>query len=163
MMKATAHRGKIHRPFGAPPPSKKVRVKEVDDVIIQVTQAFCPNGHNLVRNRRQLFDGSPGISLLVSDGKNSGEVILSPFHGDHSRKTKLDFSAGTTLEISCPVCKAQLPVLSPCTCRHHGKLFMLYLTPELDDGHVVALCNVWDCHRSKVFDQAQLLAAFLEE
>jgi hypothetical protein len=33
----------------------------------------------------------------------------------------------------------------------------------LDDGNVVAICNTWGCHRSKVFDQAQLLAAYLEE
>jgi hypothetical protein len=40
---------------------------------------------------------------------------------------------------------------------------MLYLTPELDDGRVVALCNVWGCHRSKVFDQAQLLSAYMQD
>ena len=160
--KATIERGKIHRPFGVPAPSPDARIKEVDDVVIQVTQAFCPNGHNLVRNRRQLFDGSPGISLWVSDGTNSGEVILSPFHGDHSKKSGLKFTKGSPLEVACPVCKAQLPVLSPCTCAC-GQLVMLYLTPQLDDGNVVAVCNSWGCHRSKVFDQAQLLAAYLED
>jgi hypothetical protein len=134
----------------------------VEEVIIQVTQAFCPNGHNLVRNRRQLFDGSPGISLLVSDGSDCQDVILSPFHGDHSRKGKACFADGTRLEVYCPVCRAQLPILSPCTCGK-GNLVMLYLTDGLDDGNVVALCDVWGCHRSKVFDQAQLLAAYLDD
>lgn len=162
MSKENIDKTRIHRPFGLPPPSPQTRAREVEEVIIQVTQAFCPNGHNLVRNRRQLFDGSPGISLLVSDGSDCQNVILSPFHGDHSRKGKACFADGTRLEVYCPVCRAQLPVLSPCTCGK-GNLVMLYLTDGLDDGNVVALCDVWGCHRSKVFDQAQLLAAYLDD
>ena len=100
---------------------------------------------------------------MVSDGTTEGEVILSPFHGDHTRRSKLDYEAGTRLKVSCPVCRAQLPVLSACTCSFGGSLVMLYLTSMLDDGNVVAICNTWGCHRSKVFDQAQLLAAYLEE
>jgi hypothetical protein len=161
--KTSIKKDKLQRPFGAPHPSKKTRIKELDDVVIQVTQVFCPNGHNLVRNRRQLFDGSPGISLLVSDGDTSDTVILSPYHGDASRKGKASFPDGTRVEVSCPVCKAQLPKLGACNCEGDGELFMLYLTPELDDGRVVALCNVWGCHRSKVFDQAQLLSAYLQD
>jgi hypothetical protein len=161
--KASIKKEKLQRPFGAPLPSKKTRIKELDDVVIQVTQVFCPNGHNLVRNRRQLFDGSPGISLWVSDGNTEGTVILSPYHGDSSRKSKVTFKEGTRVKVSCPVCKAELPKLGPCVCEGGGDLFMLYLTPELDDGRVVALCNVWGCHRSKVFDQAQLLSAYLQD
>ncbi len=163
MSKTSIKKDKLQRPFGAPHPSKKTRIKEVDDVVIQVTQVFCPNGHNLVRNRRQLFDGSPGITLWISDGDTSGTVIISPYHGDPSRKGDVSFPDKTCVDVSCPVCKAQLPKLGPCSCDGDGELFMLYLTPELDDGQVVALCNVWGCHRSKVFDQAQLRSAYLQD
>ena len=156
------NKDKIHR-HSDTPLSKETGAKSVDDVIIQVTQAFCPAGHNLVNNQEKLFDGAPGISLHISDGKSQGDVILSPFHGDHRRRGTKDFQDGTKLEISCPVCHKPLPRLSSCSCSDHSDLFKIYLTPDLDDGHVVALCNVWGCHRSKVFDQAQLLASYGEE
>jgi len=154
-------REKIHRPDKDKSPSQDSQIREVDDVIIQVTQAFCHNGHNLVMNQEELFDGAPGISLLVSDGQSEGEVILSPYHGDHRRRGKQDFDDGTKLTVSCPVCREKLRELSPCTCDQGGMLVKLYLTPDLNEDHVVALCDVWGCHRSKVFDQAQLLSAYV--
>jgi hypothetical protein len=159
--KSSIQKEKIHRPSGSHPSSQS-HIREVDDVIIQVTQAYCPSGHNLVRNQTLLFDGQPGVSLWLSDGQREGEVVLSPFHGDHT-KQGLEFPDGSRLEITCPECRNQLPKLQPCTCPDNGDLVVVYLTPELDDGHVVALCNIWGCFRSKVFDQAQLLAAYLED
>lgn len=163
MSKSTDKPGKLERPNGSPTPSDETRIRQVDDVVIQVTQAFCPNGHNLIGDQEQTFDGAPGIGLWVSDGTTEGEVVLSPYHGDHRRITALAFEPGTTVTIACPVCKAKLPRMGPCTCPEGGDLCMVYLTERLDEGQVVALCNVWGCHRSKVFDQAQLLSAYVEE
>lgn len=161
VVKFLIDRDRLYRPEGANPPSEETQIKEVDDVIIQVTQAYCPNGHNLIRPENDLFDGEPGIRLSVSDGKKKEIVILSPFHGDHARKGFIDFAEGARVQIACPDCGAQLPRLSRCSCGD-GDLCLLYLTPRLDEGHVVALCNIWGCHRSKVFDQAQLLSAYME-
>jgi len=155
-------RDRLFRSQGAQPPSEDVRIKEIDDVVIQVTQVFCPNGHNLVTESKGLFDGQPGIWLKVSDGTRSGEVVLSPFHGDHARLGFTDFKDGTRVRISCPICDVPLPRLSRCSCGQ-GDMVALYLTPSLEEGQVVALCDVWGCHRSKVFDQAQLLSAYLED
>ncbi|MBN2496600.1 MAG: hypothetical protein JXR96_18570 [Deltaproteobacteria bacterium] len=160
-MKSKIDRDRLHRPTEAKA-SPDSQIREVDEVVIQVTQAFCPNGHNLVCNFKLLFDGEPGISLWVSDGEREGEVVLSPFHGDHSRQGLSDFDPGSKLTISCPICRHQLPRLSKCSCER-GELFTLYLTPTLDDSHVVALCDIWGCHRSKVFDQAQLLSAYMDQ
>jgi hypothetical protein len=156
-------RDRLSRPEDSLPPSNDSFIEQLDDVIIQVTQAFCPKGHSLVRNKQETFDGQPGISLWVSDGDKEGEVIVSPYHGDHSRKGSVDVEEGKSLTISCPECKTELPKLSACACDDHASLFGIYLTPALDEGHVAALCNVWGCHRSKVFDQAQLLSAYLVE
>ncbi len=163
MAKIDIKRERLHRPDDAPTPSPDSHIEQVDEVVIQVTQAFCPKGHNLVHNTDELFDGQPGISLWVSADEKEGEVILSPYHGDHSRRGYGDFRDGQMLTIACPECRTELPRLSQCTCGDHASLFALYLTPALDESHVVALCNVWGCHRSKVFDQAQLLSAYLEE
>ena len=163
MSKSKIDREKIHRPKEASAPSADSHIQEVDDVVIQVTQVFCQNGHNLIHNQEELFDGAPGISLMVSDGTSSGEVILSPFHGDHRRKGKTDFSEGARLTISCPECGEELKELSTCSCDKGGMTVKLYLTPDCSEDHIVALCSVWGCHRSKVFDQAQLLSSYEDE
>ncbi|HUU03367.1 MAG TPA: hypothetical protein VM425_18175 [Myxococcota bacterium] len=162
-MTSKTDKGKLHRPTESAGPSADSHIREVDDVIIQVTQVFCHNGHNLIFNKDELFDGQPGISLLVSDAKSSGAVIISPFHGDHGRRGKQDFKDGEHLTIACPICKEELKPLVPCSCSADGQLVKLYLTPDLSDDKVVGLCNVWGCHRSKVFDQAQLLSAYVED
>ncbi|RME22096.1 MAG: hypothetical protein D6806_13495 [Deltaproteobacteria bacterium] len=144
-------------------PSPDSHIRELDDVVIQVTQVFCPNGHNLIRPHDDLFDGAPGIHLRVSHSGREGIVILSPFHGDHRRRGEVDFSEGTRVKVVCPECGASFPELGNCGCRWRGRLFKLYLTPEINDGQVVALCDAWGCHRSQVFDQAQLLSAFIDD
>lgn len=166
MAKKDIKQEKLHRPDTAPRPSPDSFIRELpetDGVIIQVTQAFCPRGHDLVRDRETLFDGEPGISLWVSDGEKSGVVVLSPFHGDPSRRGRDDFAPGHPLQVACPDCRAPLPELSPCGCGPDARLVGIYLTPALDQGQVVAVCNVWGCHRSKVFDQAQLLSAYMQD
>lgn len=162
MVKERIDKNKLKRPSKGMKPSPDSQIREVDEVIIQVTQVFCPNGHNLVRPHEDLFDGAPGINLLVSDGRRQGTVILSPYHGDHRRRGEIDFPEGSRLQVLCPECHELLPELGPCTCHWQGRLFKLYLTPALSDNQVVALCDVWGCHRSTVFDQAQVLSAFIE-
>ena len=132
-----------------------------DDIFVIVTKLFCPNGHNLVDEKGDRFDGYGGIRLLVSDGKTEGIVEVSPFHGD-STKYGPDFDKGVRLSIKCPQCKVELPTLARCTCSGHGMLRKLYLTPKLDDSSVVAVCDVWGCPRSRVIDGNDILSEYLE-
>lgn len=162
MSKKTEIPDRLHRISGDSLSSRDSSLRDVDGVVIQVTQAFCPKGHNLVNNNAYLFDGALGIHLWVSDGKTSGNMVLSPYHGDHSRYSEVEYPRGTQVRIHCPECKIQLPTLGPCDCPGGGSLIKLYTSPKCQDGSVVAVCDVWGCHRSKVFDQAQLLSVFEE-
>jgi len=157
-MKEQIKKDHLRRSAGRPSPDSHIR--ELDEVVIQVTQAFCPKGHNLVRPHPEPFDGEFGIHLLVKAPGAEGVVILSPFHGDHRRRGELHLPEGTRVEVFCPVCRTKLPELADCDCHWGGKLFKLYTTANLSENHLVALCDVWGCHRSKVFDQAQLLSAY---
>jgi hypothetical protein len=147
-----------------PPDSSIIRV---DDVFIVVTQAFCPKGHNLVENDNDQFDGYPGIKLLLeSDLGESGVVYLSPFHGDGSKKGKTDWPIGTKLRIRCPTCGEQLPVLAKCHCDpsispNGGDLVKLFLSPALTDSHILALCNVWGCRKSRTIDNWLIISEYL--
>jgi hypothetical protein len=148
-------------------PEPNSPIKQVDDVFIVVTQAFCPNGHNVIDEATsELFDGYPGIRLKVAHGTQSGEVHLSPFHGDESKRGKTDWEPGTRLEVRCPICDVPLPSIAKCRCDtgngQEGELIKLFLSPALNDSHVMALCNVWGCRHSRTIDNWQLISEFID-
>jgi len=140
-------------------PSPATRVKK-DDVMIVLTQAFCTTGHNLIRPGEK-FEGFDGMHLWVSDGKTAGLVVVSPIHGDSSKRGPT-FRRGAKLEISCPECRTPLPKLCRCSCGKGGSLRTIYLTPELSEAHQAAVCDIWGCPRSRVIDAHEILSELIE-
>lgn len=132
-----------------------------DGVMVVITQAYCPNGHNLISQENADFDGHPGISLLVECADWSGNIVLSPIHGDHSRVgVAKTLTEGTNCTLRCPVCQTELPKLGKCRCENGGDLLGLYLRPSLHQGDMVAFCSVMGCHRSRIMDQFEVLSEF---
>ena len=161
-MSSPVDKNKLKVPNGGPHPSPETKVETVEDVLVVLTQAFCPNGHNLIEGSTVSFEGNPGVSLKVTDGTNEDIVVASPIHGDHRRAHAHSFRIGTKLEISCPICGTKLDVLLPCSCGK-GELVNLYLTEKLTEGQVAAICNVWGCPRSRVIDNWQIISQFVDE
>ncbi len=147
-------------------PAPESSLKTLDDVFILVTQAFCPNGHNLVNEGNKDFDGYPGIKLALKFEGKSESVCLSPFHGDASKKGTVDWEDGSKLAITCPHCDVPFPVIASCKCGlkpdMEGDLIKLYLSPSLNDSHILALCNVWGCRRSRTIDNWNIISEFLD-
>ena len=141
-------------------PSEEARIMITEDVYIIVTQAFCPNGHNLVGHGTHLFDGYGGICLWVEDEKTQGLVELSPFHGDHS-KHGFVFENGAKVKVLCPVCKSEFDVIGKCTCEH-GELRAIYLSPKRQNAHLMAVCDVWGCYHSRVIDNNEIFSEFVD-
>lgn len=147
-----------------PVPEEVSGLALADGVMVIITQAFCPNGHNLVRREDVLFDGYPGISLYVECGEWSGEVILSPIHGDHSKVgMHKDVSLGTKVVVRCPDCEEELHRIANCGCEGDGDLIALFLSSALSEGEVVGVCNVLGCYRSRVMDKWEILSEFVQE
>ena len=142
---------------------EETKIQLMDEAVIVVTQAFCPNGHNLIYRDDIHFDGYKGISLWVSDGETEGEVILSPIHGDHRKVTDVIYRTGTHLTISCPICKTPLPTMGNCRCEWKGEFVKIYLTPKLQDNHIIAVCNIWGCANSRVIDEFQIISEYIDE
>ena len=150
-------------------PADDSALKQVDDVFIVVTQAFCPNGHNLIvdfdkepYDFESDFDGFPGLKIRLESDTESGDVVLSPFHGDSSKKGKTDWRAGTKVNILCPHCRTPLPRLASCRCPDNGDLVKVYLSPALTDSNVLAFCNVWGCRRSHTIDNWEIISEYLD-
>jgi hypothetical protein len=144
---------------------EKPGIALAEGVTVIVTQAFCPNGHNLVRpDLDAVFDGHPGIAVFIECEDWSGEVVLSPIHGDHSKVGMIkSIPEGTKCVVRCPECEVELPRIAPCGCEKGGELIGLYLRPDLSEGDVIGICNVLGCYRSRVMDKWEILSQFVEE
>lgn len=143
-----------------PPPNSGM--EQVDEVFIVITQAFCPNGHNLMNGENDDFDGYPGVRVRVTADGKEGEVVLSPFHGDSSKKGVTDWKTGTRLKLSCPECGQEFPRMASCRCTTGGELVKLFLSPNLTDSHILAMCNVWGCRRSRTVNNWQIISEYFD-
>jgi len=130
-------------------------------IAILVTQAFCPAGHDLVRREDVPFSGHNGISIQVSAGDWSGEVILSPFHGDDRIiGMNEDVPKDTKCRLTCPICGVELPVQTKCGCPAGGDLRSLHLRKDLRETEQIMLCDVYGCQRSQVMDSLQVVSEY---
>jgi hypothetical protein len=126
-----------------------------------LTQAFCPDGHNLTQECDVSFDGHCGIKILAADDQGEDILVCSPVHGDPRKTTAKTISPGTKLRLMCPECRQEFPSLLPCTCGQ-GELVAIYLTPDRKESQVVAVCNAWGCRRSRIIDRWQIISQFVE-
>ena len=144
----------------APPADSSI--EHLDEVFIVITQAYCPKGHNLIEEKNEAFDGYPGIRIRVAHEDETADVILSPFHGDASKKGKTDWPDGVPLLISCPICGEPMPKLANCRCDGSGDLVKIFLTEQLSDRNVLGICNIWSCPRSRTIDNWQIISEYLD-
>ena len=153
-------RSKLVYPQGEPALSVESGAALADGSFIIVTQAFCPQGHDLVAYPGPNFDGFPGISIRIAGNGTDEIVTLSPMHGDSRAEGGEPFEAGQQYRLSCPICDEELPSFGDCDCGT-GRLHAIELVRK-GGGEVVALCNVAGCHRSRVAEGLDVLALFDE-
>lgn len=132
-------------------------------IVILVTQAFCPNGHDLVYREDVPFSGHKGISIQVAAESWKGEVVLSPFHGD-ARILGMNESIpkGTKCRLTCPICGVELPVQTTCGCPSGGHLHSLHLRKDLRETEQIMLCDVYGCQNSKMMDTLDVVSEFAD-
>jgi len=129
-----------------------------DDVVIIVTQAFCPKGHNLVGVSDVTFDGSPAVTLKVKADGREGLVHLSPIHGDQRKESFAEIPLRTRCELFCPECGTELPKMGPVDDGSEASYYALYLTPKLENGASVAISDVWGHYHSRIVDDNELIS-----
>ena len=153
-------RNKLVYPQGEPALSVESGAAMADGAFIIVTQAFCPNGHDLVAFPGGMFDGFPGISVRIVADDVDEVVTISPMHGDARRLGGDAVATGTRCAMACPVCDEEIPAFGRCDCGK-GELRAIDLVRK-GGGEVVALCNAAGCHRSRVAEGLDVLALFDE-
>lgn len=129
-----------------------------DDVVIIVTQAFCPKGHNLVGASDASFDEHPAVTLKVRADGREGLVHLSPVHGDKRKGGMTDIPVGAKCSLSCPVCDAPFDEVGPVDDGSGAHYYAIYLTPRLAEGALVAVSDIWGHYHSRVVDDTELIS-----
>lgn len=131
-----------------------------DDVTIVVTQAFGPEGHELVGLSDETFDGYPAVTILVRADGREGQVHLSPVHGDARKEGFTDIPAGTRCELLCPVTRKQLDYVGTVGDGSGAHYYAIYLTPKLSRGQMVAISDIWGHYHSRIVDDFELISAW---
>ena len=131
-----------------------------NDVVVIVTQAFGPQGHNLVGLSDVTFDGHPAVTLKIRAGGREGVVHLSPIHGDGRKQGLTDIAPGTRCELICPVSNQPLDVVGEVEDGSGARYFAIYLTPQLSRGSMVMISDVWGHYHSRIIDDFELISAW---
>jgi hypothetical protein len=128
------------------------------DILIVVTQAYGPDGDNLVGISDVTFDGYPAVTLLVKADGREGLVHLSPIHGDNRKEGFTDIPAGTVCQLYCPVSKKPLPAVADVEGDEETNYYALYLTPQMEKGSTVMISDVWGHYHSRIIDNFELIS-----
>ncbi|HPC36637.1 MAG TPA: hypothetical protein P5268_06420 [Candidatus Marinimicrobia bacterium] len=129
--------------------------------VLIINQLFCPNRHNLI-TQRVTFNGYPGILIKVRQDGATGLIALSPFYGEHSRfSLDIDLIDGKLLELMCPVCEVEMPVISQCECG--GNLVAFFLTQDCNFNDCVGICTRVNCHNSRIRHGGELITRSILE
>ena len=131
-----------------------------DDVTVIVTQAFGPRGDNLVGISDVEFDGNPAVTVKVRAAGREGLLHLSPIHGDGRKQGFTDIARGTRCELFCPVSGQPLDIVGDVEDGSGARYYALYLTPQLSQGSMVMVSDLWGHYDSRIIDDFELISAW---
>jgi len=131
-----------------------------DDVLVIVTQAFGPRGDNLVGISGVDFDGYPAVTIGLRAAGQEGLVHLSPLHGDGRKSRPFDIAPGTRCELFCPVSKLPLELVGEVEDGSGARYYAIYLTPQLSQGSMLMISDLWGHYHSRIVDDFELISAW---
>lgn len=134
-----------------------------NDVVVIVTQAYGPQGHNLVGVSDVKFDGHPAVTLKIRAAGREGLVHLSPIHGDGRKEGMIDIPGGTKCELYCPVSDQLLDIVGEVEDGSGARYYAIYLTDQLSRGSMVMISDVWGHYHSRIIDDFELISAWASQ
>lgn len=130
--------------------------------IVVVTQAYGPNGEDLMDREGPHFSGEPGVKLRVTQGDKQGDVILSPFFGDPAKISEVEFETGKRCVLTCPETGEPLDQIPGMGSDEEGHYFAIYLSQKLGEGELVAVNDIWGVTNSRMLSEGELLKLYAE-
>ncbi len=135
--------GKLIIPLG----QRKKGTRETDEEKVRyvVTEAYCPNGCNIIDSDHKIND-VPGLRIKYKRPGMEGELVLSAIEGDFDKIILSgELEDGVKDELYCPHCGVMFKKLVNCSCKPDADMVVVGLTPKLDFNNAISFCNVTGC------------------
>ena len=135
--------GRLIIPLG----QRKKGTDEADDERVRyvVTEAYCPNGCNIIDKEHEI-NGTPGLRIKFKRPGIEGEFVLSAIQGDFDKiMLSGELEKGLKDELYCPYCNAMFKKLVNCNCKSDADMVVIGLSPKLDFNNAISFCNVTGC------------------
>lgn len=145
-----------------PETSSRLQAISEKGYVIVVTQAYGPNGEDLMDREGPTFSGEPGVKIRVTQGDKQADVVLSPFFGDPAKRSPVEFEAGKCCVLTCPESGEPLDQIPGMGSAEDGHYFAVYLSPKLEKGELVAINDVWGVTSSQMLSEGELLKLYAE-
>ncbi len=128
-----------------------------DEVRYVITEAYCPNGCNIIDNDHPI-NGYPGLRMKFSRPGMEGELVLSAVENDFTKIILCgELAEGVKDELSCPHCDAMFKKLVSCSCCDDADMVIIGLTPKLDFNNAITFCNVTGCNNGSFVKSGDVL------
>ena len=130
---------------------------EEDKVRYIISEAYCPNGCNIIDPNYKI-NGFAGLRVKFKRPGAEGEFIISAIEGDFDKiilSGKLE--DGVKDELYCPHCGIMFEKLVNCDCKPDADMVAIGLTPKLDFNNAVAFCNVTGCDKGTFFKSGDII------
>ena len=118
---------------------------EEEKVRYVLTEAYCPNGCNIIDSEHKI-NGVPGLRMKFKRPGMEGELVLSAIEGDFDKIVLSgELQDGVKDELHCPHCDVMFKKLVNCSCKPDADMVAIGLTPKLDFNNAISFCNVTGC------------------
>ena len=128
-----------------------------EDVRYLISEAYCPNGCNIMDEEHKI-NGAPGLRIKFKRQGDEGEFVISAIEGDFEKivlSGKLE--EGVKDDLYCPHCGAKFEILVNCNCKPDADMVVIGLTPKLDINNAVSFCNVTGCNNGAFIKSGEIL------
>lgn len=130
------------------PLSRREKIKKETDekkVRYLVTEAYCPNGCNIIDSEHKI-NGAPGLRIKFKRPGMEGEFVISAIQNDFDKIILSgELKDGVKDELYCPHCGVMFKKLVNCSCKPDADMVVIGLTPKLDFNNAISFCNVTGC------------------
>lgn len=131
--------------------------KKESKVKYVITNAYCPNGCNIMDND-YLINGYPGLRIKFKRPGIEGEFIISAIEGDFEKYILSgELKNGVKDDLFCPHCNIMFEKLVNCGCQSDSDMIVIGLTPELDFNNAITFCNVTGCENGSFVESGKII------
>lgn len=119
--------------------------KKENKVKYLITNAFCPDGCNII-DSGNFINGYPGLRIGFKRSGVEGQFVISAIEGDFEKIILSgELKNGVKDELFCPYCGTMFEKLVNCGCQPDSDMVVIGLTPNLDFNNSITFCNVTGC------------------